>query len=99
MKAEALFRSGEDAMALTMINDLRTARGASALGALTERDILDERGRELYWEGIRRTDQIRFGAFTDTWSEKTSTDGIRVLFPIPQQALDSNPNLTQNPGY
>ncbi|MDX2302893.1 MAG: RagB/SusD family nutrient uptake outer membrane protein [Microscillaceae bacterium] len=99
MKVEALFRSGAQADALTQLNALRAARGASALGAITEADILNERGRELYWEGIRRVDQVRFGTFDDTWVEKTVTDPTRVLFPIPQQALDSNPNLTQNPGY
>lgn len=99
MKVEALFRKGSTAEALTMMNTLRTNRGASTLATLTEADILDERGRELYWEGIRRTDQVRFGTFDDTWQEKTSTESTRVLFPIPQQAMDSNPNLTQNPGY
>ncbi len=55
--------------------------------------------RELYWEGYRRDDQVRFETFDDTWSEKTVTDKYRVLYPIPQQALDSNPNLKQNDGY
>ena len=59
----------------------------------------EERGRELYWEGYRRVDQVRFGTFDDPWQDKASTDTYRVLYPIPQQALDSNPNLTQNEGY
>ncbi|MFP4090690.1 MAG: RagB/SusD family nutrient uptake outer membrane protein [Cyclobacteriaceae bacterium] len=99
MKAEALFRSGQTGEALTLVNELRENRGASQLSSLDETVLLDERGRELYWEGIRRTDQIRFGTFDDTWEEKTVTDPYRVLYPIPQQALDSNPNLVQNPGY
>jgi hypothetical protein len=99
MKAEAMFRKGDTAGALAMINTLRANRGASALASLTEANILDERGRELYWEGIRRVDQVRFGTFDDAWQEKTSTDATRVLFPVPQQAIDTNPNLTQNPGY
>jgi len=99
MKAEALMRSGDNAGALDMVNTLRAARGAAALGALDEAAMLDERARELYWEGIRRTDQVRFGTFTDTWVEKTSTDAFRVLYPIPALALASNPNLSQNPGY
>lgn len=99
MKVEALFRKGSTAEALTLLNALRTNRGASTLATITEQTILDERGRELYWEGIRRVDQIRFGTFDDTWAEKTVTDQRRVLFPVPQQAMDSNPNLTQNPGY
>jgi len=99
MKAEALMRMGNSGEALTMVNELRATRGASALGSLDDAALLDERGRELYWEGIRRTDQVRFGTFTTTWHEKTVTDPFRVLFPIPQQAIDSNPNLVQNPGY
>lgn len=102
MKAEAVLRGGTDPggkTALQLVNDLRATRSASALGSINEATMLDERGRELYWEGIRRTDQIRFGAFNSTWGEKTNTEAFRVLFPIPQQALDSNPNLRQNAGY
>ncbi|MHA7056378.1 RagB/SusD family nutrient uptake outer membrane protein [Aquimarina sp. M1] len=101
MKAEAIFRggtSGDDA--LTLINDLRAIRNTStSLTALTEQDILDERGRELYKEFWRRNDQIRFGKFAEPWGLKSSTEDFRVLFPIPDTALLSNPNLTQNPGY
>ena len=100
MKAEALLRSGDTAGALAIVNELRTARGASELASLDENALLEERGRELYWEGYRRLDQIRFGTFTSgTWEWKENTEPFRVLFPIPQQALDSNPNLVQNPGY
>lgn len=100
MKAEALLRSGDAAGALALVNELRAIRGATPLATLDEAAMLDERGRELYWEGIRRVDQIRFGTFTaGTWDYKENTDPFRVLYPIPQQALDSNPNLVQNPGY
>jgi len=101
MKAEALLRSGKTAEALTAVNALRAVRapGLAPLTALTLDGMLDERGRELYWEGIRRIDQVRFGTFSKTWSNKTSTDPTRNVFPIPQQALDSNPNLKQNDGY
>lgn len=99
MKAEALMRSGKSAEALKMVNDLRAKRSAKALSSLDEKAMLDERGRELYWEGVRRMDQVRFGTFDDTWTEKTTTDAFRVVYPIPQQALDSNPNLKQNDGY
>ena len=60
---------------------------------------LAERGRELYWEGWRRNDQIRFGTFTNAWTGKQASDDYRVVFPIPQKALDTNPNFTQNAGY
>ena len=98
-KAEALMRKGDTGAALALVNDLRAKRGASALSNLDEAAMLDERGRELYWEGFRRIDQVRFGTFDDTWHEKTVTEPFRVLYPVPQQALDSNPNLTQNAGY
>lgn len=102
MKAEAVLRGGTDPggkSAKDLVNELRQVRGASQLNSLDEATMLDERGRELYWEGIRRVDQVRFGTFTSTWSFKTNTQSFRVLFPIPQQALDSNPNLKQNDGY
>lgn len=98
-KAEALLRSSDAAGALAVVNEMRTARGGSELGSIDEAGMLAERGFETYWEGLRRVDQVRFGTFTDTWTEKTVTDNTRVLFPIPQQALDSNPNLEQNAGY
>ena len=79
MRAEALFRMGDASGALEMINDLRTARGASALGSLSESDILDERGRELYWEGHRRQDMIRFGTFLDAYENKPASGEERLL--------------------
>jgi len=98
-KAEAQMRSGDNDGAIATLNALRTARGGEAISSIDEASMLDERGFETYWEALRRVDQIRFGTFNDTWTEKTATDPTRVLFPIPQQALDSNPNLTQNEGY
>lgn len=99
MKAEAHFRKGETGQALDIVNDIREQRGASPLGSIDEESLLNERGYELYWEGWRRSDQIRFGQFTNAWSEKEASDDHRVLFPIPQQAMDTNPNLQQNSGY
>lgn len=100
MKAEAIMRGGSSSdSALDVVNDLRAKRGAPALSNLDEGAMLDERGREMYWEGTRRADQIRFNTFNKTWGEKTNTEAFRVLYPIPQQALDSNPNLEQNAGY
>ena len=98
-KAEAQLRLGDAAGALETVNTMRSTRGTPELSSIDLDGMLMERGFELYWEGLRRVDQIRFGTFTDTWEEKTVTDPTRVLFPIPQQALDSNPNLQQNPGY
>ncbi|MBS9523991.1 RagB/SusD family nutrient uptake outer membrane protein [Litoribacter ruber] len=99
MRAEALFRTGNTGEALAMVNGLREARGAEPLASLTEMGLLDERGFELYWEGWRRNDQIRFGMFLQEWQNKPVTPPHVVLFPIPQRAMDTNPNFTQNPGY
>jgi hypothetical protein len=61
--------------------------------------MLAERGREMYDEYVRRMDLIRFNKFADTWEFKDSTDETKRLYPIPTNAILSNPNLTQNPGY
>jgi hypothetical protein len=101
-KAEALLRSGGSASeALGLVNDVRRRSNASALTTLTLNDILDERGRELIYEGTRRRDMIRFGTwFTGTWKYKTTvTPEHRKLFPIPVTELNANPKLKQNPGY
>lgn len=100
MKAEALLRTAKDADALTVVNDLRAKRGASALESLDLDKMLDERGREMYWEGWRREDLIRFGKYLDPVQERPSaSDPTYLLFPIPGSALAVNPNLEQNPGY
>ncbi len=99
MQAEAMMRTGDNAGALEIVNQLREKRGASALSSLSEQELLDERGRELYWEGHRRQDLIRFGRFLDAYAEKPASGTERLLFPIPANALATNPNLTQNPGY
>ncbi len=71
-------------------------------------NILNERMRELYWEGTRRTDLIRYDLFTSSsyvWSEKggimagVGVDSRYNLFPIPQTDMGVNSNLQQNPGY
>jgi len=100
MKAEAMMRSGGDPTA--MVNELRVLRQASPLGSVGEAELLAERGRELYVEAVRRTDLIRFGQFTKDWEFKDPAavgDANRNLYPIPSNAILSNPNLVQNPGY
>ncbi len=100
MKAEAQLRNGDAGLALTIVNDVRAKRGATALASLNADNLLAERSREFYWEGNRRTDMIRFGKFLAPFQEKPNTSGPeRLLFPIPASALAVNPNLEQNPGY
>ena len=99
MKAEALLRNGDAGTALGIVNEIREARNASLLGALTLDDLLAERGRELYWEGWRRQDLIRFGKFLDPWQLKPASGEERLLFAIPADQVALNPNLDQNPGY
>lgn len=99
MKAEAHWRKGENAQALQIVNDLREERNASPVGSIDEETLLNERGYEFYWEGWRRHDQIRFGTFLDSWTGKEASDPYRVVFPIPQKAMDTNPNFEQNSGY
>lgn len=99
-KAEAMFRMGDVSGAEALINEIRETRfGQASPLALTEASLLQERGRELYWEGWRRNDLVRFGKFLDAWQEKPATSAEKVLFPIPSTAILANPNLDQNPGY
>ena len=114
MYAEAVLRGGggSAASALTYVNALRTRAYGDASGNITGAQltlnfILDERLRELLWEGHRRQDLVRFDRFTDAgiWSFKGGTPGgavtpaYRDLYPIPASELLANPNLTQNTGY
>lgn len=102
MKAEALLRkSAPDAVgALAIVSQIRAKRGASVLGAVTLPNILDERQREFYWDGWRRTDMVRFGTFLAARALKPGASDPKYLwYPIPTGALAVNPNLEQNPGY
>nr|WP_314560421.1 RagB/SusD family nutrient uptake outer membrane protein [uncultured Capnocytophaga sp.] len=114
--AEAVLRGGQGGdkpTALGYINQLRARAYGNASGNIAESDltldfILDERARELYWEGLRRTDLVRYKKFTTAdylWSVKGgAASGVAVpdyrnLYPIPSDALTANENLRQNTGY
>jgi starch-binding outer membrane protein, SusD/RagB family len=111
--AEAMLRGGSGANATTAlgyINAIRARAGATAVNAsaMDLQFILDERGRELYWEGHRRTDLIRYNLLTTSsylWQWKggiingTAVDPKYNIYPIPQENRNSNVNLTQNTGY
>jgi hypothetical protein len=115
MYAEAVLRGGQggDAgTALGYVNQLReraynNATGNITAGQLTLDFILDERGREMYWEGHRRTDLVRFNRFTENgiwpWKggvkEGRVTETYRNVMPIPISEIQANRNLKQNDGY
>lgn len=99
MKAEALLRNGDNAGALALVNELRAVRGPDPLNSIDLDEMLAERGRELYQEGWRRNDLVRFGKFLEPWSEKEASDPKYVLWPFPSSQIVANPNLIQNPGY
>jgi len=109
MRAEAKLRNGDEAGALEDINTLRTSRTArpsqtpQALASIDLDVLYREAGFELYWEGLRRTYQIRFGKYEAPYTEKTDNDPHKRLFPIPQKAIDAASAeygfLVQNEGY
>ncbi|MGN6435614.1 MAG: RagB/SusD family nutrient uptake outer membrane protein [Agriterribacter sp.] len=109
MRAEAKLRkgAGNEAAALEDVNTVRASRTARIVPpALTEMNLdllYRERGFELYWEMVRRTDMIRFGKYEGAWTEKTNSDPKKRIFPIPQNAIDGASNLpgylVQNEGY
>ena len=113
--AEAVKRGGAggtEATAVSYINKLRERALGNKAGNITTYTlplILDERARELYWEGFRRTDLIRFDdqftTSTYVWPWKgdvkagKGVEAWRKLYPIPTDDLTANPNLKQNPNY
>ncbi len=99
VKAEAALRQGRSGDALALVNQVRARANADALTTLTEEELLAERGREMFYEGWRRQDLIRFGRWTGTWDFKPASAPHTILMPIPANQINANPNLDQNPGY
>lgn len=113
--AEAVLRGGGGDLgtATSKINELRERAYGDTSGNITSGDldldfVLNERSKELYWEGQRRTDLIRYNYFTTdsyVWPFKgndaagISVADFRNIFPLPANVLAINPNLTQNTGY
>lgn len=114
--AEAVLRGGtggDMGTALGYINLLRQRAYGNSSGNISSSDltlpfILNERGRELYWECFRRTDLIRYNEFTSSsylwpWkggvSSGTGVDEHYNIYPLPITDLQANSNLIQNPGY
>ncbi|HKJ47422.1 MAG TPA: RagB/SusD family nutrient uptake outer membrane protein [Balneolales bacterium] len=108
-RAEALNElNGPNQESIDLINQVRTRAGMSnlQLSGFSSKDalrshILLERGWEFYDEGKRREDLIRMGKFIEYAHNRgvSHADSHQVLYPIPQPAIDANPNLKQNPGY
>ena len=104
---------GSEGEAVALINQLRSRAYGNNSGNITTSEltlafVLDERSRELYWEGFRRTDLVRFNQFTTgtyVWPFKgginggTAVSDFRNLYPIPANVISVNPNLVQNTGY
>lgn len=113
--AEAVLRGGsggDKPTAINLINELRKRsykdKSKAPVSDITLDFILDERGREFFFEAQRRTDLVRFGKFTGSsyiWEWKggvvagKSTDSYLNVYPIPADDMGSNLNLEQNEGY
>jgi hypothetical protein len=96
MKAEAMARKGDNAGAQTIVNQM-AGEESTVIGSVDA--LLDVRARELWWEGWRRNDMIRFGTFLGERELKPYvSDPKYLLYPIPL-AGTTNPNISQNPGY
>lgn len=106
--AEACMNLGQANTALPKVQDLAARAGVTAPTSITQEWLIEERARELMWEGHRRTDLIRYGKFTSSsflWTYKGGSfsgqgfDDHMNIFAIPASELASNPELHQNPGY
>lgn len=101
--------STSDAKAVKCITDLQKRAGLNpAITSITLDNVFTETTRELYWEGLRRTTLIRFDKFVEgsyVWPFKGGAESGQALasymklFPIPDEDLVANTNLTQNKGY
>ncbi len=110
--AEAIARNANAVTdeALGYLNDVHTRAGLAAyelsdFSGLQDflDELLDERGRELWFEGCRRTDLIRHGKFVEYCRDRkgsTTVDEHMELFPIPQSVINEGKGVVaQNPDY
>ncbi|NLP58781.1 RagB/SusD family nutrient uptake outer membrane protein [Lutibacter sp. B1] len=101
--AEALFETGGDA--LTQLNLITSNRGATAYTSVTKDDILNERRKELIFEGFRFDDLVRTGKdiekieLEQNFLNTIPYGDYRLAWPIPQSEMDANSNMEQNTGY
>jgi starch-binding outer membrane protein, SusD/RagB family len=95
MKAEAEIRLGNNGD--QWINPIRLRAGVAAWNNAGLDSLLAERGRELYCEGHRRQDLIRYGRWEQSWWEKNAHGPDMRVFPIPKWATDANSHLLEPP--
>lgn len=113
---EAVMRggNGSEAKAVSLWNAIQerafgdSSHNISTLAEIDFKDLIDERARELYWEGHRRTDLIRFQMFINnknwSWKGGSHSGNVRIdnkylIYPLPSTDISANSNLQQNPGY
>ena len=110
LRAEAYFRLGQLEEAAEDINEIRERANAAPITSsdVTLDYILDERARELMYEGRRRKTLIRMGILVERVRQyglveewRNTIQDYHGLWPIPQEAIDANFGfeLKQNPGY
>ena len=110
--AEAALHTGDAGKAKTYMDAIRNRAHAATRSSYTLDDILDERAREMYFEGIRRPDLIRYNYFGGVsvsygWEGKGGNTGYTGapfekylnVYPIPSSEVMANSNLTQIDGY
>lgn len=118
--AECLNELGQTAAAVDVVNQIRTRAWGGSLptdkrwGSMSQDDfraeVMDERMRELCFEGWRRMDLIRTGNFVklikerNPWAKQSGTiQDFHTRWPIPYGELADNPDMNgnedQNPGY
>ena len=106
-RAEANLRLGIDvAEATEDVNEVVTNRGLEAYATVTLDDVLEQRRKEIFFEGQRYFDMLRLGMDIPAYNAsgvlvETLVYDVdpRLAFPIPQREIDVNPNVTPNPGY
>ena len=96
-RGEANLRAGASlgAAPLDDINAVRARSGATALGTVTGDDFVNERFRELGFEGDRFWTLKRLRLDVDG----LGYDDGKLIMPIPQSEIDVNKNLKQNDAY
>ena len=103
--AEALFEQSKTADALTQLNRITANRNATAHTSINKSTILEERRKELIFEGFRFFDLTRVNAGIpvvdplQNIQNPINAGDYRLALPIPLVEMDSNSNMVQNDGY